>query len=67
MTEAVTMPSVMMMTSRVFEESLARDPHTHTQTDRETDTFSKVVIDCMNKKINWSFGVFNLWHTDNKK
>ena len=34
MSEAVTIPSLMMMTSIVSEESLARD----TQTDRQTDT-----------------------------
>ena len=32
MSEAVTMPSLMMMT--VSEESLARDTHTHTHTHR---------------------------------
>ena len=29
LSEAVTVPSLMMMTSIVFEESLARDIHTH--------------------------------------
>ena len=33
MSEAVTMRSLMMMTSIVSEESPARDPHTHRQTD----------------------------------
>ena len=33
MSEAVTMPSVMMMTTIVSEESLVRDIHTHRQTD----------------------------------
>ena len=37
MPEAVTMPSLMMMTLIVSEESLTRDPHTDTQnTDRQT-------------------------------
>ena len=35
MSEAVTVPSLMMMNSIVFQESLARD--THTDTDIETD------------------------------
>ena len=35
--EAVTVPSLMMMmTSIVFEESLARDTNTHTQTHTDT-------------------------------
>ena len=41
MSEAVTMPSVMMKTSEVSEESLARDTqrdrHTDTETDRQRD------------------------------
>ena len=37
MCEAVTMPSLMMITSIVSEESLARDTHTATATDRQTD------------------------------
>ena len=32
MSEAVTLPSLTMMTSTVSEESLARDTHTHTHT-----------------------------------
>ena len=32
MSEAVTVPSLMMMTSIVSEESFARDTHTHGQT-----------------------------------
>ena len=35
MSEAVTVPSLMMMNSIVSEESLARN--THTDTDRQTD------------------------------
>ena len=35
--EAVTVPSLMMMPLILSEESLARDTHTHTQTDRHTD------------------------------
>ena len=38
MSEAVTVPSLMMMTSTDSEESLARDRHTDRQTDRQTDT-----------------------------
>ena len=41
MSEAVTVPSLMMMTLIVFEESFARDTqtdrHIHRQTDRQTD------------------------------
>ena len=40
MSEAVTMPSLMMMTSIVPEEPLARD----TQTDRQTDTHTHTQI-----------------------
>ena len=36
MSEAVTMPNVMMMTLIVSEESLARDIHTHTHTHTDT-------------------------------
>ena len=32
MSEAVTVPSLMMMTSIISEESLARDTHTQTDT-----------------------------------
>ena len=39
MSEAVTMPSLKMMTSTVSKESLARD----TQTDRQTDTHTHTV------------------------
>ena len=38
MSEPVTMPSLMMMTSIVSEESLVRDRQTDRQTDRHTDT-----------------------------
>ena len=37
MSEAVTLPSLMMMTLIVSEELLARDRHTDRQTDRQTD------------------------------
>ena len=37
MSEAVPVPSLVMVTSAVSEESLARVPHTGTQTDRQTD------------------------------
>ena len=37
MSEAVTVPRLMKMTSIVFGESLVRDRHTDRQTDRETD------------------------------
>ena len=37
MSEAVTMPSLMMMSSIGSEESLARDPHTETHADRQID------------------------------
>ena len=33
MSETVTMPSLMMMTSIISEELLARDTHTDTHTD----------------------------------
>ena len=35
MSEAVTVPSVVMMTSIVSEESLARDTHTEKERDRD--------------------------------
>ena len=35
MSEAVTLPNLMMMTLIVSEESLARDRHTHTHTDSD--------------------------------
>ena len=38
MTEAVTVPSLMMMTSTVSEESLVRDTHTYTHTYTHTGT-----------------------------
>ena len=34
MSEAVTVSSLTMMTSTVYEESLARNTHTHTHTQR---------------------------------
>ena len=37
MSEAVTVPSLMLMTLIVSEESLARDRHIQTHTDRQTD------------------------------
>ena len=37
MSEAVTVPRLMMMTSTVSEESFVRDRHT----DRETDTYTQ--------------------------
>ena len=36
--EAVTVPSLTMMTSTVSKESLARDSYTHTHTHTHTDT-----------------------------
>ena len=39
MSEAVTVPSSMMLTSTVSDESLARDRHT----DRHTDTASSML------------------------
>ena len=47
-TEAVTVPSLMMITLVVSEESLARDTHTHTHTPHKV-TFS---YDFDNKKWN---------------
>ena len=50
MFEAVTMPSLTMMTSTVPEESLVRDTHihthtcTHTHTDTDTDTDTDTYI-----------------------
>ena len=47
MSEAVTMPSLMMMISTVSEESLARDARTHTSmytcTHTHTHTHTRVV------------------------
>ena len=37
MSEAVTVPKLMMTTSVVSEESLAMDTYIHRQTDRQTD------------------------------
>ena len=37
MSEAVTVPSVTMMTTTVFEELLVRDTQTHRQTYGQTD------------------------------
>ena len=47
MSEAVIMPSLMMMTSIVSEESLAKDPHADTQTDLASSilNFFKFVSD----------------------
>ena len=47
MCEAVTVSSLMMVTSIVSEESLARD--TLRQTDRQTDRQTRVVYDFANK------------------
>ena len=38
MSEVVTVPSLMMITSIVFKESLARDMHTHTHIHTHTHT-----------------------------
>ena len=35
MSEAVTVPSLMMMTSSVSKESVVRDTHTYTQTNNK--------------------------------
>ena len=64
MSESVTVPSLMMMTSIVSEESLARDTHTHTRTRTHTHVhihahtvassilnFFKVVSEFENKKM----------------
>ena len=37
MSEAVTVPSLTMMTSTVSEEPFTRDTHTHTHTHTQTD------------------------------
>ena len=54
MYEAVTVLTLMMMTSTVFEESLARYRHTHTHTDRHgvvyVNFFVKVSRDFENKE-----------------
>ena len=62
MPEAITVPSVMMMTSIVSEESLARDTHTygharrhththtHTHTDTHTDRLRSSDVKICNNK-----------------
>ena len=42
MSEAVIMPSLMMLTSIVSEESFARDRHTDTHRQAHTDTASSI-------------------------
>ena len=62
MSEAVTVPSLMMMTSTVSEESLARDTHTdrHTpHTDRQSRFYlksCKVTYDFANKNTSCELG-----------
>ena len=46
MSEAVTMPTLMMVTSTVSEQSLARDPHTDRQVDAQTDRQTNVGFVC---------------------
>ena len=48
MSEAVTMPSLMMMTLIVSDESLARDPHR--QIDGQTD-FGLVCLKLFHKRL----------------
>ena len=50
MSEEVTVPSLIMMTSPVFEESLARDTHTHTHTLRVV--YAKIFSRFESKKKN---------------
>ena len=58
MSEAVTMPSLMMMTSRVSEESLARNTHTHARTRARVLNFFKVVSNFENNKTITRVGAF---------
>ena len=44
MSDAVTIPSLIMVASIVSEESLARDRQTDTQIDRQTDESSKCKV-----------------------
>ena len=44
MSRVVTMPSLMMMTSIVSEESLARDTHTDTHTDVDRLTLTSSIF-----------------------
>ena len=46
MPEALTVPSVMMMTSIVSEESLARGTHTHRHTHTHRQTFASSFLNC---------------------
>ena len=48
MSEAVSVPSLMMMTSTVSEESLARDTHTETHTDSGSVVYVKIY-----KVVSW--------------
>ena len=45
MSETVTVPSLMMMTLIVSEESLARDTDTHTHTQAQSGLIFKVAYD----------------------
>ena len=51
MSEAVTTPSLMMMTLTVSEESLVRDRHTHKRLGSSFFKFANVTYDFANKKI----------------
>ena len=52
--EAVTVPSLTMMTLTVSEESLVRDRHRHTHIDRVVYLkICKVAYDQANNKMSW--------------
>ena len=44
MSEAVTVPSLMMTTSIISEDSLARDTHTHTHTRTHAHTHTYIHV-----------------------
>ena len=48
MSEAITVPSLMLMTVVVSEESLAGDRHTHTLTQTDIQNIFKVAYDFEN-------------------
>ena len=62
MSDAVTVPSLMMMISIVSEDSLARDTHTHTHTHTPVvyvKVCRKIAYDFVNTNYNLSLEINN--------